>query len=222
MIGEDNACAFVGFEDDMVVLALTAAIIGHAVVKAPRSRGPLRTMDGHAPRHAQMDDQRFAAIQIEQQIFCPSSQPGHMPPLQPQGKVRRERFTQIGAVHGHTQQGVTLKRGGNVKFSPFAFTEHGAIMAANILNSPQAVQMSVFVVRAFVKMRSLLTDTRELAKKLAALETELKSRLDSHETAIVDVLQRIMLLLDPPPGPETPAKEMGFHTILRSARKRKT
>ncbi|MDI1249774.1 MAG: ORF6N domain-containing protein [Lacunisphaera sp.] len=59
---------------------------------------------------------------------------------------------------------VTLKRGGNVKFAPFAFTEHGAIMAANILNSPQAVQMSVFVVRAFVKMRGLLTDTRELAK----------------------------------------------------------
>ena len=68
--------------------------------------------------------------------------------------------------------------------------------------------------RAFVKMRSLLTDTRELAKKLASLETELKSRLDVHETAIVEVLQRVMLLLDPPPGTEIPAKEMGFHTAL--------
>jgi hypothetical protein len=85
-------------------------------------------------------------------------------------------------------------------------------MAANILNSPQARQMSVFVIRAFIKMRSLLTDTRELAKKLASLETELKSRLDVQETAIIDVLQRIMLLLDPPPGPEMPAKEMEFHT----------
>jgi hypothetical protein len=110
---------------------------------------------------------------------------------------------------------VTLKHGKNVKFRPFAFTEHGAIMAANILNSPQAVQMSVFVVRAFVKMRGLLTDTRELAKKLASLEKELTSRLDSHETAIFDVLQRIMLLLDPPPGPDAPAKEMGFHTTLK-------
>ena len=86
-------------------------------------------------------------------------------------------------------------------------------MAATILNSPQAVQMSVFVMRAFVKMRSLLTDTRELAKKLASLETELKSRVDVHETSIVNVLPRIMLLLDPPPGPEIPAKEMGFHTL---------
>ena len=100
---------------------------------------------------------------------------------------------------------------------PFAFTEHGAIMAANILNSPQAVQMSVFVVRAFIKMRGLLTDTRELAKKLASLEKELTSRLDSHESAIFDVLRRIMLLLDPPPEPDTPAKEMGYHTILKPA-----
>ena len=73
---------------------------------------------------------------------------------------------------------VTLRHGRHVKHLPFAFTEHGAIMAANILNSPQAVSMSVFVVRAFIKMRGLLTDTRELAKKLASLETELTSRLD--------------------------------------------
>lgn len=106
----------------------------------------------------------------------------------------------------------------NIRHPPFAFTEHGAIMAANILNSPQAIQMSVFVVRAFVKMRELLTDTRELAKKLASLEKELTSRLDSHESAIFDVLQRIMLLLDPPPGPTEPDKEMGFHTALKKPR----
>lgn len=100
---------------------------------------------------------------------------------------------------------------------PFAFTEHGAIAAAFILNSPPAVEMAVFVVRAFVKMRAAMTDTRELARKLAALEDELKSRLDTHETAIVDVLQRVMALLDPPPPPpEPPAREMGFHTALRS------
>src|ERR1035441_6669473 len=68
-----------------------------------------------------------------------------------------------------------------LKFSPVlprAFTEHGAIMAATVLNSPRAVQMSVFVVRAFVKMRAALIDTRELARKLAAVEADLKSRLD--------------------------------------------
>ena len=115
---------------------------------------------------------------------------------------------------------VTLKHGRHVKHLPFAFTEHGAIMAANILNSPQAVSMSVFVVRAFVRMRGLLTDTRELAKKLASLEKELTARLDSHETAIFDVLQRIMQLLDPPPAPVEPDKEMGFHTTLNTAPKK--
>ena len=110
---------------------------------------------------------------------------------------------------------VTLRHGRHVKHLPFAFTEHGAIMAANILNSPQAVQMSVFVVRAFIKMRSLLTDTRELARKLSALEKELTSRLDSHETAISEFMRRIMFLLDPPRGPEIPEKEMGFHTTLK-------
>ena len=115
---------------------------------------------------------------------------------------------------------VTLKQGHHLKYRPYAFTEHGALMAANILNSPQATQMSVFVIRAFVKMRGLLTDTRELAKKLAALETELKSRLDTHETAIVEVLQRILLLLDPPPGPDVPAKLMGFHTTMPKPAKR--
>jgi hypothetical protein len=107
---------------------------------------------------------------------------------------------------------VTLKQGQNIKYLPNAFTEHGAIMAANVLNSPRASQMSVFVVRAFVKMRSLLTDTRELARKLAVLEQELKARLDVHETAIVEFLQRVMKILDPPPpAPEPPTPEIGFH-----------
>jgi hypothetical protein len=78
-------------------------------------------------------------------------------------------------------------------------------MASNILNSPTAVQMSVFVVRVFVKMRSTLTDTRELACKLHLLEEELKKRMDIHEAAIVGVLQRIMEILDPPPSPPGPA-----------------
>jgi hypothetical protein len=111
---------------------------------------------------------------------------------------------------------VTSKIGhGGRRYHPFAFTEHGDITAANILNSPQAVQMSVFVVRAFIKMRSLLTDTRELAKKLSALEKKLTSRLDSHETAISEFMKRIMLLLDPPCAPVIPEKEMGFHTTLK-------
>jgi len=100
----------------------------------------------------------------------------------------------------------------NPRSLPRVFTEHGAIMAANVLNSPQAVQMSVFVVRAFVKMRSAFGDSRELARKLARREAELKTRLNTHEAAIVDVLQRIMEILDPPPPPpEPPQPEIGFH-----------
>ena len=107
----------------------------------------------------------------------------------------------------------------NVRHRPFAFTEHGAIMAANILNSSAAVQMSVFVVRAFIKMRATLTDTRDLARKLASLERELKARLDTQESAIVDVLQHVMSLLDPAPAPELPTREMGFHATLKTTPK---
>ena len=100
----------------------------------------------------------------------------------------------------------------NVRFLPYAFTENGAIMAANVLNSPEAVRMSVFVVRAFVKMRELLGGTKELAKQLAALEKKLTARLDGHEVAIVDVLRRVMDILDPPPPPpEPPRRRIGFY-----------
>ena len=99
----------------------------------------------------------------------------------------------------------------NIRHRPYAFTEHGAIMAANVLNSPRAVQMSVFVVRAFLKMRALLGDKRELAKQLAALEKELKQRLDIHEAAIVTILQRVMDIIDPPAEPPRPEKpKIGF------------
>jgi hypothetical protein len=94
---------------------------------------------------------------------------------------------------------------------PWVFTEQGAIMAANVLNSPPAVRMSVFVVRAFVKMRELLGGTKELARQLRELEAKLTARLDGHEAAIVDVLQRVMRLLDPPPAPEPPRRQIGFH-----------
>ena len=95
---------------------------------------------------------------------------------------------------------------------PYAFTENGAIMAANVLNSPEAVRMSVFVVRAFVKMRDLLGGTKELARQLAALEKKLTARLDGHEVAIIEVLRRVLEILDPPPPPpEPPKRRIGFH-----------
>lgn len=97
-------------------------------------------------------------------------------------------------------------------YRPYAFTEHGALQAANVLRSSRAVQMSVFVIRAFVKMREALRRTPELARKLAALEKKLTARLDVHETAIVQVLQEVMQILNPPsPPPEPPRRRIGFH-----------
>jgi len=112
-----------------------------------------------------------------------------------------------------SQIAISSLHGGRRKL-PYAFTENGAIMAANVLNSPEAVRMSVFVVRAFVQMRDLLGSTKELAKQLAALEKKLTDRLDGHEVAIIEVLRRVMDILDPPPpppGPETPKRRIGFN-----------
>jgi len=132
-------------------------------------------------------------------------------------------------------QSATLKASGNPsqiamgsqkhrdpRLRPYAFTEKGAVMAANILNSPAAVRMSIFVVRAFIKMRELLGGTKELARQLADLERKLTARLDGHEVAIVEVLRRVMDLLDPPPLPEPPRREIGFHVGMEARRAPKT
>jgi phage regulator Rha-like protein len=70
-------------------------------------------------------------------------------------------------------QNATLKRGRHAKYPPYAFTEHGAIMAANILNSPEAVAMSVYVVRAFVQMRERLAANAAILKRLAEIDKTL-------------------------------------------------
>jgi hypothetical protein len=108
-------------------------------------------------------------------------------------------------------------RGRHRKYIPYAFTEPGAIMAANVLNSVTAIRMSVFVVRAFVKMRALLSNDKRLAEELKELEKKLTGRLDVHEIAIVDVLRRLIKLLEPPPaGPEPkPKGPIGFQPQRR-------
>jgi len=98
----------------------------------------------------------------------------------------------------------------NPRYIPYVFTEHGAVMAANILRSERAIQMSVFVVRAFIRMRQMLIEQQGLARKLAELEKELTSRLDIHETAINEMLKQIKRLLSPPPEPQPPKKRIGF------------
>jgi hypothetical protein len=103
-------------------------------------------------------------------------------------------------------------RGGR-RTLPYVFTEHGTVMAANILRSPKAIQMSVFVVRAFIRMRQMLSEQRGLARKLVELEKELTARLDIHETAINEILGQIRRLLSSPPEPEPPKKRIGLDPV---------
>jgi hypothetical protein len=77
------------------------------------------------------------------------------------------------------------------KTLPFAFTEHGAIMAANVLNSPEAIEMSVFVVRAFIKIREALSTHKELSKKLK----ELEKKVGTHNEAIRAIILTIQDLM---------------------------
>lgn len=92
---------------------------------------------------------------------------------------------------------------GGRRYPPHAFTEHGAIMAATVLNSPKAVEMSVFVVRAFVRLREMLGTNRQLAAKIK----ELERKLESHDTAIQEVLEAIKELMAPEPAPR---RRIGF------------
>jgi len=90
-------------------------------------------------------------------------------------------------------QNATLKRGGNVKYRPYAFTEHGAVMAANVLKSNRAIQMSVAVVRAFVRLRRMALSVESLARKLNALE----SKYDRQFSVVFDAIRKLMAA---PPG----------------------
>ena len=86
---------------------------------------------------------------------------------------------------------------GGRRYLPYAFTEHGAIMAATVLNSERAVEMSIFVVRAFVRMREVLATNQQVVAKLA----ELEHRLESHDTDIQELVEAIRELMAPPaPG----------------------
>ena len=95
------------------------------------------------------------------------------------------------------------KGSGGRRYAPYAFTEHGAIMAATVLNSRRAVQMSVFVVRAFVRLREMLANNRQLAAKIG----ELESHVDGHDTTIQQLIGAIKQLM----APEQPTgRKIGF------------
>jgi hypothetical protein len=106
-------------------------------------------------------------------------------------------------------QFVTLKngRGQHRKYLPYVFTEHGAIMAATLLNSPRAVEVSVYVVRAFVQLREFLTSNKDLARQLRALELRIEKKLTNHDQAIAGVVATLKQLMSPA---NTTKRRIGF------------
>jgi hypothetical protein len=101
-------------------------------------------------------------------------------------------------------------RGGR-RYLPYAFTEHGAIQAANVLNSPRAVEMGIYVVRAFVQLREFLSSNKDLARRLDQLEARIEKKLATHDEAIAAMLSAIRELMNPPAPKRRP---IGFTADL--------
>ena len=97
----------------------------------------------------------------------------------------------------------------NVRYLPYAFTEHGAMMEATILNSPRAIEVSVFVVRAFVKMRQLVLTHKDLAVKLEQLERKVAGHDDSIRSLVAAIRQLMQ------PTDSKPKRQIGFHTRVK-------
>lgn len=135
-------------------------------------------------------------------------------------KRNRERFpddftfqltrTETNSIRRSRSQFVILKRGANVKYLPYVFTEHGAIMAANVLNSRHAVRMSVYVVRAFIRLRH----TVELQKDVLAKLADLERAVTAHDTDIKTLFAAVRQLMAPP---EPKKRRIGFLVEERAA-----
>ncbi len=91
------------------------------------------------------------------------------------------------------------------KTLPYAFTEHGSIMAASVLNSQRAVEVSVYIVRAFVKIRRMIAENKEMSRKIVQIERHLAD----HDEQIIELVKAIKQLLKPEPPPKK--RRIGFH-----------
>ena len=110
------------------------------------------------------------------------------------------------AEAGQRSQNATFapRRGRHRKYRPWAFTEHGALQAANILRSDRAIAMSVYVIRAFIEQREKLAANAAILKRLA----EIDKALLQHDAALRDIYQKLLPLLAPPPEPLP--RQIGF------------
>jgi hypothetical protein len=100
------------------------------------------------------------------------------------------------AANLRSQNVISSSSHGGRRYLPSAFTEHGAIMAASILNSQRADEMSLFVVRAFIRMREVLAANQQIIAKLS----ELERKVEGHDSDIQDLIEAIRELMEPPPS----------------------
>ncbi|HMJ92115.1 MAG TPA: ORF6N domain-containing protein [Candidatus Acidoferrum sp.] len=114
-------------------------------------------------------------------------------------RLCREEFTNL------ISQIVTSSSHGGRRKLPWAFTEHDAIMLAAVLNSARAIEMSVFIVRAFVQMREVLMSDHQLSAKL----DELEKRVGGHDKVIAQLVAAVRQLIEAPE--DKPKREIGFH-----------
>src|SRR6266849_2330156 len=123
----------------------------------------------------------------------------------PSNFCRGAGVKRFGVRRSRSQFATSSSRHRGAVYRPWAFTEHGAIMAANVLYSRRAGQMSVYVVRAFVRLRAILATHKELDKKLAELERRVKSH-DEHIQSLFEAIRHLM-------APELPRpRRIGFRT----------
>jgi hypothetical protein len=174
--------------------------------------------------------QRLPAVSIESRILLVRGQKvlldAHLAELygvptkqlNQQLKRNRERFPEEFAfrltpaeAQAVRSQFVTLQKT-HFRYLPYVFTEHGALMAANVLNSPRAVRMSVAIIQTFVRLRQMLASNAQLAARLEALEKKYDAKFKT-------VFAAIRQLLADARKPESPRREIGFHVNLRDEEK---
>ena len=112
--------------------------------------------------------------------------------------------SQIVILNQPIEPSIVTKRGEHIKYKPYAFTEQGVAMLSSVLQSKKAIQVNIFIMRAFVKLKEILLTHKELAHKL----DELEQKAERHDLEIQSIFEAIRQLMEPPPAPPKP--RIGF------------
>ena len=113
-------------------------------------------------------------------------------------------WTEVKGV-GLRSQIVTLKRGEHIKYRPYAFTEHGILMLSSVLNSDRAIKVNIEIMRAFVRLRQILSSNKELSRRL----DELEKKYDAQFRVVFDAIRQLMR----PAEPEPPKRRIGLNPV---------